>query len=194
MDREFYRAIYKNSVGYFGTLFTKEGESPKEKYFNVSEAGLDAFFTTCEAATAKGWNCYFTPAVLTKNARKKQWFKESNVVWVDHDTPGDLVEPSIPPTYVVETSPGKHHYYWLTDKPLTMIQTEMANKALAMEMHGDMGCWDGTRLLRVPDTGHFKGGAPYTSKIVERNPVFYTLDAFPLPWGPPIPGLVQRFV
>lgn len=65
------------------------------------------------------------------------------------------------PTMVVETSPGRHHLYWVTSVDSTKKLTEIS-RAIAHE-HASDGCdpsgWDAGQLLRVPGTTNNKYAA-----------------------------------
>lgn len=75
------------------------------------------------------------------------------------------------PTMIVETSPGRHHLYWVTetDDPteLTVVSRSIAHT------HADEGCdpsgWDAGQLLRVPGSSNNKyaslGHEPWEVKI-----------------------------
>jgi hypothetical protein len=94
----------------------------------------------------------------------------------------------------VQSSEGKYHAYWKLQNKGTMIQVEMANKAMARDHDCDMSGWDANQLLRVPGTLNYKYDPPQKVEIIKRSDKSYSVDDFPKAWGPPIPGLIQRFV
>ena len=196
LNLEFFEALFPKKEGILATAFIKGGKC-KNLFFKLSE-GFDTFFETCDNAVQAGYKCYFVPSVMKDKGRKKFNFKESNALWVDYDNPDQplIIPPDIPqPSFKVESSPGKWHLYWLLDQPATSLQVETSNKALAERLHGDMACWDSTRLLRVPGTQNFKYSTPKPVGLVIPNGVTRRpLDKFPFPWGNPIPGLRQTFV
>jgi RepB DNA-primase N-terminal domain len=92
-------------------------------------------------------------------------------LFADDDAPERLpdVEAAVsrlmpPPSIIVETSPGKRHFYWLTDDcPLDRF-TEV-QKALAAALGTDPTVCDLPRVMRVPGFLHQKG-APFLTRLV----------------------------
>ena len=138
---------------------------------------------------------YFCPSVFKapEGGRRKE-----NVLWlgVNH-ADADQAQPEVfrlRPSVTVETSPDRHHLYWLLANPGTPEQIEQQNQVIAYT-HEDAGCdingWSSTKLLRVPHTHNNKPGlgqpyrvtstvegAMYTSEDVQ--------DAYPLNGAAPL--------
>lgn len=107
---------------------------------------------------------FFTPAVLKHTTkREKTDFLAARCLWVDYD--GDNLKLNaadvsakcvLSPSFMVQTSRGRFHLYWLLDEWCSDIeQVERANQILVKDVGGD-NCWDGTRILRLPDTVNTK--------------------------------------
>jgi hypothetical protein len=200
MDLEFYEAIFPTKQGILAASFMK-GPADKKKitnrFYDLSK-GFDLFFKDCTNAVANGYDCYFVPAVMKEEGRKKQHFKESHALWVDYD--GDdgaplVIPPEVPkPSYKIESSPGKFHLYWLLDQAATALQTECTNQALYQRLKGDKSGWDRVQLLRVPGTANYKRDQIAEVKLIYSNNERRPLGSFPFLWGDPIPGLRQTFV
>jgi hypothetical protein len=80
-------------------------------------------------------------------------------LWADGD--GATIPPSVPPpSAVVETSPGRHHYYWRLTEPCPPAQAEQLNHRIAYALGADKSGWDLTQLLRVPGTPNQKYRLP----------------------------------
>ena len=102
---------------------------------------------------------YFSPAPRrTKGSEKKDVYG-SRVVWVDYDNL-KYVEPTLPPSFHVESGHG-HHLYWLLDEwsdDVALI--EEANRAMVEDTGAkDVGPgneWNVNRLLRVPGSRNHK--------------------------------------
>lgn len=111
-----------------------------------SEAGRDAYFCTHllrTSASRQGSNA--APQILT--------------LWVDGD--GAQVPKDWPqPTAVVESSPGRHHYYWRLTHPVTPEEASQLNRRLAYGMGGDKGKWGLGTVLRPPGTFNYKRATP----------------------------------
>lgn len=192
MDQEFFETLFGGEKkGYLNAAFSK-GQTFKRRSYPINK--LDGFYKDCERASSRGYNCYFVPSVFVEPRGTKQYFDHANTVWVDYDQAGSQPDWVLEPTFVVQSSDGKYHAYWKLDKPGTMIQVEMANKAMARDHDCDMSGWDANQLLRVPGTLNFKYDPPQKVEIIHASDKKYSVDDFPKAWGPPIPGLIQRFV
>ena len=81
--------------------------------------------------------------------------------FMDDDTPRDEARDDFPiePSLIVQTSPGKFHYYWLIDEPRKVDKDEwqMVQTGLINTYEGDKQARDLTRYLRLPGFNHMKG-------------------------------------
>lgn len=106
--------------------------------FVISNQKSDVYTTTALLAT---------PEVRTGNIGH-QW-----TVAIDADTM-DLSRLMVEPTLIVETGPGTHQVYWMTDED--SAQGALDNARSICVHHGthgvDIGSWDALTLLRVPGT------------------------------------------
>lgn len=110
-----------------------------------SEAGRDAYF---------GVHLFRRPG-----NRKAENAAEVLALWVDGD--GALVPEMWPqPTAVVESSPGRHHYYWRLTRPVAPEEAARLNKRLCYGMGGDKGKWGLGTVLRAPGTLNYKRQRP----------------------------------
>ena len=110
-----------------------------------SEAGRDAYF---------GVHLFRQPG-----SRKADNAVEIFALWVDGD--GALVPEMWPqPTAVVESSPGRHHYYWRLTRPIAPEEATRLNKRLCYGMGGDKGKWGLGTVLRAPGTLNYKRERP----------------------------------
>jgi hypothetical protein len=70
----------------------------------------------------------------------------------------------LPPSIVVESSPGKRHFYWRIDNcPLEAFAG--AQKALAAALGTDPAVCDLPRVMRLPGFWHRKG-KPFMTRLV----------------------------
>ena len=121
---------------------------------------------------------------VTINATDLTGRKAGNVtavrgVFADFDTPDagrpgvlalQLAAAGLEPTIIVETSPGKHHYYWLTLQPgggegLALGEFRPLQKALANWLGSDAHVCDLSRVMRLTGFTHQKG-EPFQSRVV----------------------------
>src|SRR5215204_4284200 len=110
-----------------------------------SQAGRDAYF---------GVHLFRRPS-----NRKAENAAEVQALWVDGD--GSQVPRDWPqPTAVVESSPGRHHFYWRLTRPIDPEYAAQLNKRLCYGMGGDKGKWGLGTVLRAPGTLNYKRERP----------------------------------
>ncbi len=112
------------------------------------------------AASLRGRDAYFGVHLFREPGnRLKENAAEILALWVDGD--GALVPQDWPqPTAVIESSPGRHHYYWRLTRPLEPEQAARLNKRLCYGMGGDKGKWGLGTVLRAPGTRNYKREIP----------------------------------
>jgi hypothetical protein len=116
-----------------------------EYLLKQSQAGRDAYF---------GVHLFRRPS-----NRKAENAAEVLALWVDGD--GARVPEDWPqPTAVVESSPGRHHYYWRLTRPIDPEEAAQLNKRLCYGMGGDKGKWGLGTVLRAPGTRNYKRERP----------------------------------
>ncbi|RLD02794.1 MAG: hypothetical protein DRI65_14215 [Chloroflexota bacterium] len=83
--------------------------------------------------------------------------KRCRAVFMDDDIPRDEPREDFPlkPSLVVNSSPGKYHYYWLTDTEDKDTWQKVQNGIIA-KYDGDNNAKDLTRYLRLPGYNHNK--------------------------------------
>jgi RepB DNA-primase from phage plasmid len=120
-------------------------EDAADYLLDQSQAGRDAYF---------GVHLFRRPGNRTaENAAKVQ------ALWVDGD--GAVVPKDWPqPTAVVESSPGRHHYYWRLTRAVDPEEAAQLNKRLCYGMGGDKGKWGLGTVLRAPGTFNYKRNRP----------------------------------
>lgn len=113
-----------------------------------------------------GWGCFFTVNEIDQtldpsHKRTEEMLTRIRAVWVEDDNKRD--EPrtdwKLEPSVIVNSSPGKFHYYWLTN-----IEPDEANKeewhgvmaTLVNEYQCDNNAKDLVRVLRLPGFYHMK--------------------------------------
>lgn len=83
-------------------------------------------------------------------------------VYLDLD--GAPIEPvlscPLPPSLVIQTSPGKWHCYWLLSDDLPLTEFKPIQKAIAARFDGDERVCDPSRIMRLAGTWHRKS-EPY---------------------------------
>ena len=79
------------------------------------------------------------------------------------------------PSFVVESSPGKYHCYWLLDDESPLEQFKPLQKLLAAKLGSDPSINNLDRVLRVPGFAHQKS-TPFTVQVVEQSGISYLAD------------------
>jgi RepB DNA-primase from phage plasmid len=116
-----------------------------EYLLEQSEAGRDAYF---------GVHLFRKPGT-----RRGEHAGDIQALWVDGD--GARVPKDWPqPTAVVESSPGREHYYWRLTRPIDPEEAAQLNKRLCYGMGGDKGKWGLGTVLRAPGTRNYKRERP----------------------------------
>jgi len=110
-----------------------------------SQTGRDAYF---------GVHLFRRPGT-----RKGEHAGEVQALWVDGD--GARVPKDWPqPTAVVESSPGREHFYWRLTRPIDPKYAAQLNRRLCYGMGGDKGKWGLGTVLRAPGTLNYKRERP----------------------------------
>jgi hypothetical protein len=102
----------------------------------------------------KGHNVYSCAHLLVKPKRKKE--NASSIICLYADGDGAEVPGWMdPPTLTVESSPGRHQYWWRLDRRMAPEEAEKLNRLLTYKIGADKGCWNLARVLRIPGTKNY---------------------------------------
>lgn len=131
------------------------------------------------ALQAQGAGAFITVSETSAKGRKGEHFVRGRAIWHDDDTKrdGPLAMP-IEPHLVIESSPGKHHQYFLgsTTSAKALVAVE---KAMAEGFGHDKNACDCTRVMRLAGTLHLKNpDEPFLVRIISENP-----DLPPYEWS-----------
>lgn len=120
----------------------------------------------------QGAGIFFTPNEIIPGApRKAENVRRVRMVFVDNDKPELTAEVErrialfgLPPSIIVESSPGKRHYYWRADDwPIDAFKS--AQKRLIQLFDTDPSVHDLPRVMRLPGFFHQKG-QPFRTRLV----------------------------
>jgi hypothetical protein len=113
-----------------------------------------------EAESREGRDAYFGVHLFRRpGTRRGEHAGEILALWVDGD--GAQVPKDWPqPTAVVESSPGRQHFYWRLTRPIAAEEAAQLNRRLCYGMGGDKGKWGLGTVLRAPGTYNFKRERP----------------------------------
>ena len=123
---------------------------------------------------------YYCPHLFETAKRRKDNVTACPSIWADLDEcpPNKL---QLPPTYLIESSPGRYQGLWSLSHPVPPHVAEDASKRLAY-FHAEDGCdrsgWDLTQLLRMPGTPNYKYAGEPMVRLAGHTPTLYTLNDF----------------
>lgn len=161
MSMSFFDTLFPNGdgihLGYVAVALNipddddQSGEmNPKRNHFFAWPSEKESLVTFCLNHTRE--DVFASPALFSSPTSRSA----ANVShqWAVHADGDDLPlsKLRVEPTLIVETSPGRHHLYWVTDTDDPIRLSEIS-RALAYT-HAPDGCdksgWNLGRLLRVP--------------------------------------------
>ncbi len=139
-------------------------------------------------ANESGFGVFFCVNEIDRNLdpsrmRTARMIKRIRAIWADMDTYAESprMDWPIKPSIIVNTSPGKYHYYWLTSTT-EFEQWRQVMNGLANNYASDANARDLVRVLRLPGYYHHKHD-PFLSSVVHDDGHVYEwdeiLDAFP---------------
>ena len=155
--------------GYLVTFTGKQSERPNAKPNMLDDTAQRSWnwpedreraAAYLEDESERGRDAYFGVHLFReRGSRKAGNAAEILALWVDGD--GALVPEDWPqPTAVIESSPGRHHYYWKLSRPISPAEASRLNKRLCYGMGGDKGKWGLGTVLRAPGTRNYKREIP----------------------------------
>lgn len=105
-----------------------------------------------------GAGIFYTVNETDLQGRQEGNVKRVRALFVDIDTPdiNRQFDFYLPPSAVIESSPGKHQCYWFLSDELPLADFRRIQKALAELLGGDPKIIDLPRVLRVPGFYHNK--------------------------------------
>jgi hypothetical protein len=89
--------------------------------------------------------------------RTTNMFVRARAIFLDDDKPREAPRDDFPlePSLIVNSSPGKYHYYWLTDT-INVDEWKAVQNGLVVNYEGDRQARDVPRYLRLPGFYHLK--------------------------------------
>jgi hypothetical protein len=148
-------------------------EAPAEQFFPYPDE-RDAALAWVAKQQAAGRDVYACAHLLAEPRRAKPHAQPLLTLYAD----GDGAQPpeAFPPSAVVETSPGRHHFFWRLSRPVAPALGEDLNKRLAYLMGADKSGWDLTQLVRLPGTTNHKYAPAPEVTLADLNDRAYDPD------------------
>lgn len=147
---------------YEGAVVTAK---PHHYHTNLSKA-----LPLMEERQKFNWGSFFTINEFTGSRRLISDIKRMRAIFADDDKQKASIRTDfpLPPSIIVESSPGKFHYYWLTDTK-DSDTWERVQDGIVKIYDTDPGAKDLARVLRLPDTMNHKYTPPVECKLIECN-------------------------
>lgn len=170
--------IYGAGPG-FVSLFAGRRPSPEGR---LAQPIREAYFAwPSETAKALAWierqaeddlELYQCCHLTRRWRRRKEDAAALHSLYVDLDQTLP-VEPILPPSIVIESSPGRHQLYYRLTRPVAPLEGEQLNRRLALALRADASGWDLTQLLRVPGSVNHKYAERPLVRLVEQRSARY---------------------
>ncbi|WP_280554200.1 DNA-primase RepB domain-containing protein [Halomonas sp. 25-S5] len=162
----------------FQTFDDSDAKRPELAY--TLHGTMEQHGAALQALNQRGAGVFVTVNATDLTGRKAENVTAVRGVFVDFDEPDSermealapqLAGAGFEPTIIVESSPGRHHYYWLTRQPGELAPDEFRTiqKALADWLGSDAKVCDLPRVMRLPGSTHRKGD-PFSSRMVQEGP------------------------
>jgi hypothetical protein len=159
--------LLDESADSFSFRVFDDNEKRKDPSLAAKYSGtLADLLPTLQAKQAQGCGVY---VVANAGEQTNDTIYRVRVVFADTD--GAPLEPilacGLEPHFVVESSPGKWHVYWLVDG-LPLNQFRDVQRSIAAQFGTDKSVNDLARVMRLPGLLHLKG-APFLVRIIHES-------------------------
>lgn len=123
---------------------------------------------------AREFNVYFAPHLFREKDSHKEFVLNSRTICADLDT-ADLSDAPVTPSFLVETSPGRHQAYWILREPIPLEELEELSRRLTYSIPMcDHSGWPLGHRFRVPDTINYKYGTTPPVRLIDNSHRTYT--------------------
>jgi len=173
-----WRHIFRDGHGYIGVSSGQRQGGDlldyRQAFYRYPDQ-IDEAEAWLRAQSDAGREAYFCAHLLTEPVRQKEYAAPLLALYVDGD--GAQVLPGLPPpTAIVDSSPGRQHYYWALTRPAEPEVGERLNRRLALAMGADKSGYDLSQTLRPPGTVNYKYDARPPVELVYVNDHAYDPD------------------
>lgn len=125
----------------------------REQAFNLAQGCTPDKFL--RSHPRRDFDLYFCPNRFRIPRRQTRFALSTPFSWSDIDG-GNVQASTPPPSFVMETSPGRFQALWLWDALEKPPQAERYSRILTQIANGDPNGWSVTKYLRVPGTYNHK--------------------------------------
>lgn len=178
-QREAIRMLDMLDAGGEFTFQTFADADKNKNLVHIYHGSLEAHFDTLARLNGQGAGVFVTVNHTDLQGRTSDNVTRVRALWVDFDTVDHtrldrLIDmDGIPPNLIVESSPGKHHAYWIIDEngeiPLNQF-TELQKRLIHhfADDGADKAIHDLPRVMRLTGFYHRKG-EPFMARMVHSD-------------------------
>lgn len=165
------------SLGQLFTFQTFGDREKSNKLVKVLHGTIEECRPELERLNQQGAGVFFTVNQTDGRGRQESNITRVRALFADFDTVDRdrQFDYFLPPSYVVESSPGKHHAYWILSDELPLHLFKQYQCALAELLDSDPKICDLPRVMRVPGFIHSKQG-PFMAREVAGQGRTYTVE------------------
>jgi putative DNA primase/helicase len=147
----------------------RERKGQPKKYAHVFHGRLPRHITALERLNRSGAGVFVTVNQTDLKGRKAENIQRVRAVFADTDGAdlAPILNAKPEASFIVESSPGNAHPYWLTDD-LALAQFEGVQRRIADTFGTDTSVTDLSRVLRLPGFYHRKG-EPFMVRMMQDN-------------------------
>ena len=147
----------------------RERKGQPKKYAHVFHGRLPRHITALERLNRSGAGVFVTVNQTDLKGRKAENIQRVRAVFADTDGAdlAPILNAKPEASFIVESSPGNAHPYWLTDD-LALAQFEGVQRRIADTFGTDTSVTDLPRVLRLPGFYHRKG-EPFMVRMMQDN-------------------------
>ncbi len=147
------------------TFQTFDDRTPKDSALTRTLHGrFDQHRDELARLNANGAGVFVTVAATDGQGRKTENIAEIRAVFLDLDGAPLPEEWPIEPHFIIESSPGRFHAYWLVLPGFPLDLFSPVQKSIAAKFHGDPSVFDLPRVLRIPGF-LWRKGEPFLTRI-----------------------------
>lgn len=144
-------------------LAAKDYESWRESWFRWPDAA-EQVGAVADLIKADN-NVYFTSHLFSEKQSKKAYALPSRTIQADLDH-AELATIPVPPTVLVQTSPGRHQGYWIVDTLQSVETLEALGRRIAYGVPDcDKTGWPVGHKVRLPGTLNHKYESPHNVEV-----------------------------
>ncbi len=160
-----------NALGDFFTFQTFGDREKSNKLVKVLHGTLEECRSQLEQLNQVGAGVFFTVNQTDGRGRQESNITRVRALFADFDTVDHnrQFDYFLPPSYVVESSPGKHHAYWILSDELPLHLFKQYQSALSLSLESDPKICDLPRVMRVPGFIHSKRDSFTVREIISSD-------------------------